>query len=265
NYEREDEFSVKLDKTDIWLNTGYKVSENNDIEINGSVSTDASKLLGWAGEASSFESGRSNIELIDLKLAIGSNKSFEISSKTKAILENARYSGPIHLSLDTLLKVLEYIRSLSTAMDDAVEESPSKSPLSRKVEIPPSDILGKKVQSNSTFSLKSDAGKLSFKTSGNTEGIDLTYSALNRENSFGKVRKEFEYLKIDSDKDEVSIKLQANSKIDKYSIDGPLGRGSINNSETDIDNCEVNIKPGVIKVEGSISTSLNNINLLNKK
>ncbi|NIP31782.1 MAG: hypothetical protein GTO02_19930, partial [Candidatus Dadabacteria bacterium] len=33
NYEREDEFSVKLDKTDIWLNTGYKVSDNNDIEI----------------------------------------------------------------------------------------------------------------------------------------------------------------------------------------------------------------------------------------
>ena len=265
NYEREDEFSVKLDKTDIFLNTGYKVSENNDIEINGSVSTDASKLLGWAGEESNFESGRSNIELVGLKLAIGADKSFEISSKSKAILENTRYSGPIHLSLDTLLQVLKYIQSLSTATGDALEESPSEYSLGGKVEIPPSDIFGKKIQSNSTFSLKSQAGKLSFETQGSTEGTDLTYSALDRENTFGKLRGEFQHLKIDSNKDEVSIKLQANSKIEKYSIDGPLGKGSINKVETAIDDGVVNIQPGTIKIEGSISTLLNEINLLNKK
>lgn len=265
NYEREDEFSVKLDKSDIKLNTEYTFSENNDFEVCGRVNSDTSELIGWAGEDSSFESGSSNIQLIDLNLALGADKSFEVSSKTKTVLENTRYSGPIHLSLDTLLDVLKYIQSLSTTEDDAVEESPSGNPLYGKVEIPPSDILGKKVKSDSTFSLKSDAGKLSFETAGSTEGTDITYSALDRENSFGKLRGEFQYLQIDSNKDEISIKLQANSKVDKYSIDGPLGNGTIQKAETVIDDGKVNIKPGEIKVQGSISTSLYDINLLNKK
>lgn len=265
DYEREGEFSVKLDKTDIRLNTGYKVSENNDIEINGNLSTDVSKLLGWAGEDSIFESGRSNIELMDLKLTIGADKSFEISSETKTILENTRYSGPIHLSPNTLLEVLKYIQSLSTAGEVAVEDLSSEYPLDGNLEIPPSDIVGDKVISNSSFSLKSKAGNLSFKTAGSTEGTAITYSALDRENLFGMLRGEFKYLNIESNKDEVSINLETDAQVGKYKLDGPLGKGSIESVETGIKDCEIKIKPGEIKINGSVSTSLNGINVFNKK
>lgn len=265
DYEREGEFLVKLDRSDINLNVDYVLSENSDFELHGNVNTKTANLTGEAAKENSFGADIAIIQLEDLNLTLGADKTFQVSSKTQIALDNAGFSGSIHLSLDTLLNVLKYIQSLSSAKTVTLEKSPSEYPLDSKVEIPPSQIKGEKVTSNSTFSLKSEGGKVSFETTGSTEGTAISYSALNRNNTFEKLRAEIKSLSVLTNDDEVSINLLGDAYIDGYQLEGPIGQARVEKVETVIKECEVKIQPGEIAIEGSITTLLNGVNLLTKE
>ncbi len=190
DYEREGEFSVMLDRSDIDLNAEYSLSENSDFELRGRVNTKTANLKGEAAKENSFGVDSAVIELEDLNLTLGADKAFQVSSKIHSTIENFEYSGTIQLSVGILLDVLKHIQSLSTRKKAALEQKQLGYKLDGKISIPRSDIKVKKIISNSLFDLKSAAGDVSIETAGSTEGSEINYSVSERTTTIESLRSE---------------------------------------------------------------------------
>jgi hypothetical protein len=256
-YEREGEFSVMLDRSDIDLNTEYSLSESSDFELRGRVNTKTANLKGEAAKENSFGVDSAVIELEDLNLTLGADKAFQVSSKIQSTIENFEYSGTIQLSIGTLLDVLKYIQSLSTRKNAALEQKQLGYKSDSKISTPRSDIKVKKIISNSLFDLKSAGGDVSIETAGSIEGSEINYVVSERTTTIESLRSELKSLNIRTSEDEVSINLIGNTYANGYQIKGPIGHVRVEKVETVIKDCGVKIQPGETAVEVSISALLN--------
>jgi peptidoglycan hydrolase-like protein with peptidoglycan-binding domain len=257
NYEREGDFSLTVDQAEINLNTEYTLSENSDFHLGGSILTKAEKIKGVVSKQNKFGVDGVVIELKDLNLTLGADKAFQVSSKTQTTLENAEYSGTIQVSVATLLDVLKYIQSLSSRKKAALEQKQLGYKLDGKISTPRSDIKVKKIISNSLFDLKSAGGDVSIETAGSIEGSEINYSVSKRTTTIESLRIELESLNIRTSEDEVSIDLMGNTHANDYQIKGTIGQARVEKIESVIKECRVNIQPGEIAVEVSISALLN--------
>ncbi len=257
DYEREGEFSVMLDRSDIDLNTEYSLSENSDFELRGRVNTKTANLKGEAAKENSFGVDSAVIELEDLNLTLGADKAFQVSSKIHSTIENFEYSGTIQLSVGILLDVLKHIQSLSTRKKAALEQKQLGYKSDDKISTPHSDIKVKKIISNSLFDLKSAAGDVSIEIAGSTEGSEINYSVSERTTTIESLRSELKSLNIRTSEDEVSINLIGNTHANDYQVKGPIGQGRVEKVETIIQDCSVKIQPDKTAVEVSISALLN--------
>ncbi|TFG75060.1 MAG: DUF748 domain-containing protein [Thermodesulfobacteriales bacterium] len=257
NYEREGDFSLTVDRSEINLKTGYTLSENSDFHLGGSILTKAEKIKGVIPKQNKFGVDGAVIELEDLNLTLGADKAFQVSSKTQTTLDNAQFSGTIQISVGTLLDVLKYIQSLSTRKNAALEQELPIDPKQAKMTMPQADIKVKKIISNSLFDLKSAEGDVSIETAGSLEGSEINYSFSKRTTTIESLRSELKSLNIRTSENEVSIDLRGNTHANDYQIKSPIGQARAEKIESVIKECGVNIQPGKIAVEASISALFN--------
>ena len=260
NYEREEAFSLAVDRSEINFKTGYTLSENSDFHLGGSILTKAEKIKGVIPKQNKFGVGGAVIELEDLNLTLGADKAFQVSSKIQTTLDIAQFSGTIQLSVGTLLDVLKYIQSLSTRKSAALEQELPIDPKQTKMTIPQADIKAKKIISNSLFDLKSAEGDVSIETAGSLEGSEINSSFIThskRTTTIESLRSELKSLNIRTSEDEISIDLMGNTHANDYQIKGPIGQARVEKIESVIKECGVNIQPGKIAVEVSISALFN--------
>jgi len=257
NYEREEDFSLTVDRSEINFKTGYTLSENSDFHLGGSILTKAEKIKGVIPKQNKFGVGGAVIELEDLDLTLGADKAFQVSSKIQTTLDNAQFSGTIQLSVGTLLDVLKYIQSLSTSKKATLEQELPIDPKQTKIKMPQADIKAKKIISNSLFDLKSAEGDVSIETAGSLEGSEINYSLGKRTTTIESLRSELKSLNIRTSENEISIDLMGNTHANDYKIKGSIGQARVEKIESVIKECGVNIQPGKIAVEVSISALFN--------
>lgn len=161
DYLRQGEFSLKLERATVELDLSFTWSEANDFNLSGELTSSLGPHNVTFGADTQAGASKGRVTLSALDISHAANGALGIELQPDIDLEKVSFSGPIEISLDSLIEVLAMLQSLSanaalmaadTGLSDLAESS---------VSIPSSDVSVDHLQIiGESMSLQSAAGQV---------------------------------------------------------------------------------------------------------
>jgi hypothetical protein len=256
DYARAKVFAFAADKAELDLDTRYVLTKEGELQINGQLTADVEKAIGSQAQDRSFGVGQARIALADLSAVRGADGALQVSAKPRVDLQQGAFSGNVQLSMDSLLKVLSYLQSISATTEVTTEQTGLDKWSGDKVILPKSDITVSQLSSTlPKFELNTTAGNVTLDIATDTEASGIKVATPERTTRIDTARSALESLQLQSGEAKLDLSVTGNTALTGYSMKGPLGEGTIGAVTTNQE-VDLQINHGNIAVEGAASVAV---------
>lgn len=234
--------------------TRYNLNEQKNLKVNGQLKLAISNAKGNLAGKTSFSAESAQIDLADLQATRHSDSTLMVSARPQIMIEQGKYSGQVHLSMDALLDVLRYLQSLSMQQKNKQEMTGLEKWQDDEVTLPRSDVAITKLNSTlPRFEFKTQSGELSLDLVTETNASGIKVAAKERKTNINSLKGRVDTLQLRSGHGKMELKLKVNTAVSQYMMLGPVGKGTINTIELG-QNLGLKINQGEVDLQGSANT-----------
>jgi len=254
DYATADVFELTMEKAKLELDVDYTLSESDEFTLKGVIATELGKSS-TATRETRFAADASRIAMNGLDITYAKDKILRIAMQPDIDLEKAAFSGPIDLSVDTVLDLLVLLQSLSdpgavstkdTGLSDFADES---------VVLPALDIEVARLQSkDGAFSLQSADGQLELGLKINSDLSRIRLSPgegheQDQQIKIGRLQSRLEQLKIRSGEGRLTLDMAGGNSLEATTYVAPTGEFKVDLFETKVGKLGLQVQPNAVSLQ----------------
>ncbi len=161
DYQRSGDFELKLERADLDLDVRYSLSESGDFALQGQLAADLGPTSGGLGGDTRFGVAAGTLVAGNIDAVRQASGGLSLTLQPDAALQSLEYSGPIEVSVDSLLDLLVLLQSLSAGAVLAQTHTGLGDFAGASMAVPPSDITVEQLKARGeTLSLESREGQV---------------------------------------------------------------------------------------------------------
>ncbi len=223
DYRREAGLELAFQSAALRLDIAFQSEESGKINLQGEI-----ELGIEDGKASMpdirFGSKESHVLITDLEAGYQSDGETRLFFKPEIKLRQLEFSGPIEISLGTVVEVLAALQSLSVPGDVAVADTGLENFSGNSLSVPRSTLKVKDLETGrGAFSLQSSAGRVVLGVDSYTDLQAVQLGVGERQISMDRLRSRLQDLKLDAGQGKLDLQLNFQSDQSAITSRSPLG------------------------------------------
>lgn len=263
DYAQPDGFALALERMDADVDLRFSLSEAGDFSIGGRVNAGATGMRGEISDEQSFSSGELKVELTDLNVDVGADNALQVSAIPALEAKSGTFSGPVHLSMDAVLKALSALQSISAVEPVQGEQTGLSDWSDGEATLPKSDVTVDSLAAKaSIFSLSTVGGAVSLDltSASDLSGIEVVSSG--RTTTVESLHNELENLQMRSGEGKLTLSLSGRNEGRGGQAKGPAGVLGFDALRTAITTLNLEVEQGHVATRVAAGVELADANLL---
>jgi peptidoglycan hydrolase-like protein with peptidoglycan-binding domain len=250
DYERKDVFALALEQTKIELDIRYALNEPGDFSMNGKLVTDLGSSHAVFANDTRIAVTTGNITLDNLDTTFSKNGNLRVGLRPKLDLDQVAFSGPIEISVDKLLNVLELLQTLSTQAPVSIADTGLGDFAGSSIAVPASEVKVGRLRSNGeSLSLQSAGGKLDLALKTDTDLSDIQIGVNEKNIKVERLQSTLEQLNIVSGEGKLSLDLVGSNALVSGSLNGPNAEVKVAESNDKIKQLGLQVQSGAVSLK----------------
>ncbi len=250
DYLRKDVFALALQQAKTDLDIRYALKESGDFSLQGKLNLDLGSGQVKVADETQVAVAGGRIVLGSLDTAYGKNGHLRIDLRPELDLEQVAFSGPIEISVDQLLNLLELLQSLSAGAAVSTADTGLSDFAGGSVAAPSSDIkVGRLHSQGKSLSLESAGGKLDFALQNHTDLFDIQVDFADRRINVERLQSELENLNLVSGQGRLTLDMAGSNSLIAGASKGPIGEMKIGSIENKLSRFTLQVETGAVALQ----------------
>lgn len=263
DYERKDVFALALEQTKMDLDIRYALNESGGFSMKGKLAADLGPSHAVFANETRIDLANGHITLGDLDTAFVTNGNLHVGLRPDLDLEQVTFSGPIEISVDKLLNVLELLQSMSASATVSTADTGLGDFAGNSIAVPASEVkVGRLQSSGESFSLDSAGGKLDLALKTHTDLSDLQIGVNENSIKLEHLQSTLEQLSVISGAGKLSVDMAGSNSLLSGSVNGPNGEIKIAQSDDNIKQLGLQVQSGAVSLQLVADHRVNGISAL---
>ncbi|MCP3871181.1 MAG: DUF748 domain-containing protein [Gammaproteobacteria bacterium] len=249
DYERENVYTLAIDKAKLDLDLHYSFSESRELKLKGDLDLNLGTGKASTGKRR-YASRAGRISLTGLEAAYLEDGLLSIAAQPVLELENIEFSGPIEISLDSLAELMMMLQSLTASKAVSMADTGMGDLVGESLITPSSAIKILRFSSKGgQFALKSDQGQveLGLDTTSNLSDIHIGMKAGDIE--IAQWRSALERLNLASGQGQLTLEISGSNSLKNIASKGEKGELNIAELQTAMDKLILKLQTGGVSLQ----------------
>ena len=244
DYARAGVFSLALDKAKVDFDAQFTSSESGDFALQGNLTADLGPTsTSFADQTRINAAGRLAIDNIDATRA--NSGTLHFAGRPDIDLKDLALSGPIDVSVDTLLELLVSLQSLSAPQALSVADTGLGGLCGKAIRVPDSDVkIARLTAKAERFKLQSQAGRANLDLKGALDLDGTTISAESRSLGIKHFHTTVERLNLESGDGLLRIETAGSNALAVGKVQGPSGAIAVEALEARVAGLDLEVQTG---------------------
>ena len=250
DYQRSGDFELKLERADLELDVRYSLSESGDFAMQGQVAADLGPTGGGLGEDTRFGATAGRLVASDIDAMREAGGALRLTLQPDFDLRSPEYSGPIQISVDSLLELLVLLQSLSAATVVAEAQTGLGDFADASVEVPPLDITAAHLTaSGKALSLESRDGQANLLLQLGLDLGDVKVEVGDQKMGVERFSTQLERFDLTSGQGRIAIGLAGSKSLSNFSGAGSRGEMTLAAFDSEVGEFGMQAQTGAVSLQ----------------
>ena len=247
DYGRSEHFALALERAQVSLDVRYTFSESGDFSLQGEVAADLGPIRTSFSDTTQVSAAGGRVAMTGLDSRYLTEVSLDVAGKPSVELEGIGLSGPIEISVETLLEPLVLLQSLTATQAVSSADTGLGGFSGRSLALGASDTnIDRLTADAENFRLQSIEGRVELGLTASIDLSDTDISANQRRLTIERWKGLLDSLRLASGQGQLEVSATGSSSLAAGTASGPRGEMGIDELGAEIDQLELQAKTGAI-------------------
>ncbi|MGB5737535.1 MAG: DUF748 domain-containing protein [Thiohalocapsa sp.] len=249
DYARSGVFALTAEQARVELDLRLRSSESDDRTLRGDVAVDLGPISASIGEQTRVSAaGTLGVQAIEATLT--QDGTLDFAGQPEIDLKNLSLSGPIDISVDTLLELLVRLQSLSATRSLSTADTGLGGLSGKLIQVPASDVsIGSLSARGERFALRSEDGRADLDSKAAIDLDGMLISAQQRSLRIKQARGSLERLFVTAGDGLLRLEMAGSNALGASDAKGPSGEMAIEALEARVDDLALEAQAGALSVQ----------------